>query len=47
MCKPAVRALLLERGKMNPNGVLTVIGANDTIRAMFDADELSEELSLA
>jgi ABC-type transporter Mla MlaB component len=47
MCKPAVRVLLLERGKMDPDGVLTVIGANDAIKAMFEADELSEELSLA
>jgi ABC-type transporter Mla MlaB component len=47
MCKPAVRVLLLERGKMNTDGVLTVIGANEDIKTMFKADELSEELSLA
>jgi ABC-type transporter Mla MlaB component len=47
MCKPAVRALMLERGKMNTNGVLTVSGANESVKAMFEADELSEEISLA
>jgi anti-anti-sigma regulatory factor len=46
MCKPAVRALVFERGKMAPDGQLTVSGANDEIKALFSADELSEEIIL-
>ena len=47
MCKPAVRALVFERGKMAPDGQLTVKGANDEIKALFNADELTEEIILA
>ncbi|MEN8174835.1 MAG: AGE family epimerase/isomerase [Pseudomonadota bacterium] len=47
MCKPAVRALVFERGKMAPDGMLTVKGANDAVRAMFSASELTEEINLA
>jgi anti-anti-sigma regulatory factor len=46
MCKPAVRALVFERGKMAADGQLIVRGANDEIKALFNADELTEEIIL-
>lgn len=47
MCKQAVRALVFERGKMATDGQLNIEGANASIKALFDADELSEEIALA
>jgi len=46
MCKPAARAIAFERGKMSANAVLTLKGANEKIQALFDADELTEEIVL-
>jgi len=44
LCKPALRALILERGKMAPDGRLTVEGANATIKALIADGELGEEI---
>jgi len=46
LCSSALRTLIFERGKMSPDGMLTIKGANDTIRDQFNADELSEEITL-
>jgi mannose/cellobiose epimerase-like protein (N-acyl-D-glucosamine 2-epimerase family) len=46
MCKPAVRALVFERGKMAADGKLVVSGANKAIKALFESDELTEEITL-
>jgi mannose/cellobiose epimerase-like protein (N-acyl-D-glucosamine 2-epimerase family)/anti-anti-sigma regulatory factor len=46
MSKPAARALLLEKQKMNLEADLTIIGANKELRELLDDDEFSEEITL-
>ncbi len=47
ICVPAVRALAFMRGKMAVDAEMIVKGANDSIRAMLEADEMMEEITLA
>lgn len=47
LCKPALRVLAFERGKMPPDARCVVKGASAEIRAQFAAEELAEEITLA
>ena len=46
MNSEAVRSIIFEKQKLDIDVTLTIVGANETIKKLFDRDELSEELTL-